>query len=214
MTEATELRKLQCFRFRPELSIAEEEVVVLYLCRTTLFWNYIVQAMDKSARRYISQPQSEASTAAFLDKLAELYKSVVDGNGSDIHARWRTYIPMIRELPRSVLQNRIHDMAESYGTAKAHYGIPRENATKLPKVKTVSSTQSVRFDEDQYTIVDDRVIVKSPFPFDIQLPGLSGKIEEGVKYTFSITKRRSNPEEAIGPVSQNMTYVFTFKQVS
>lgn len=204
---------LDCIRFRSELSPENEKSVKEYLSRTTLFWNYIVQAVAKEARSFIKETNSLDADECFLDKVLYHFNLLTKGNIEAITPKWRRYVSTIRELPLPVLQHRLKDLVEAYETAKQHVGKEIKNPTRLPKNKSGASSQSVRFGADGYRVSGDWVIVNQPFEVRIYLEELSTKLNPSKRYTFSITKRQSVQDIEKGPAPEGAKYVFTFKEV-
>lgn len=204
--------ELECLRFRSELSSEQEESVKQYLSRTTLLWNYIVQAMTRDARNYVKEPASNESDQVFLDKVLKHFELITEGDIEKVENKWKRFVAQLRELPLSVLYQRLRDLVEAYETAKKHYGSDIKNPTRLPKNKTVNSSQSARFNPNTFLINGDVVSIEAPFKLELKLDGLNEKLNPLKHYTFSITKRQVSFEDDVGPTPKNTSYVFTFKE--
>jgi len=205
--------ELECHRFRSELSSVQEESVKCYLSRTTLLWNYIVQAMTQDAREFVKEPASEASDVVFFTKLMAHFDLITTGDIGKVENKWKKFVSQLRELPQSVLIHRLKDLVWAYETAKKHYSSDIKNPTRLPKNKTVNSSQSVRFSPTHFTINGDMVTIEAPFKFEIMLSGLNEKRDPDKLYTFSITRRQVSFEEDMGPAPKSTSYVFTLKEI-
>lgn len=152
-------------RFYVELDEKSKKDVRFLLRQTTNLWNCMVTHIGESVLETI-RSQDNVSSEAIMGSVDELvhiaYRILILGQDLGVDFRindyWHQRVAYIRKIPRSVQENRIHDLIQSYRYAHFKYmmGSPYPY---VPGIKIAGSTETARFNAGQWRLDGNMITI-------------------------------------------------------
>lgn len=211
--------KLNCVliktALKPEAKVAVDES----LSRTSLFWNFMIHHTTKIVEAYLLEPTSTTSDLKLDQAFQAVFNCLVKQKMNSecqaiIDPDWEKFLPTINVMKPSVLKNRLNDLIVSYHRCKGAICEGKPELSNVPRRKTTSSSQSIRFDSEDFMIIGSSIHVDTWFaPFILEVPNL--EVSPRKAYTLSITKKAKHKEpEVFGPTGVNdQLYTITLREV-
>lgn len=181
----------------------QKESVKFYLHRTTLLWNCMVFHLQEYIKEYFSKTPEEEPDEVMEKMLGLMYETLVHQKVFEIpyviEERWQNALVKIRELPCSVMKNRISDMVKLYSVGRKRMLEFGESPDRIiPQTKNNRSSQSIRFGSGEYTIRGDTIIVHGPRRLEFKVPELDATaIQRNSDLTITSKRRRLDSVEMV-----------------
>jgi len=178
-----------------------------------LFWNFCVDHLSFAATEYMRSSDSDKETERFrkrADELMELATMASSGEldttkpGQAIIEEWLPFTGQMFELPESILRNRLNDLVAAYISVKDSIHGEGPSGTGMPRRKTDTSSQSMRFESTDFEIKGLSLILKHPYPIVFLIPELA-TLKLKTPYTLSITRRALMGTGKFGPAEKEDT---------
>lgn len=202
MTKTPSSRYL--WRTKARLTVEQTEEIDQYLLRATLFWNFMIDRLAPHIDAFLKHPVLDAAAKDLEEKALTIYETARQECHTlatllEMGDKWRPYFSTIFALPDSVLKMRLFDLLSAYKMAHSEQG-SKIKVSGIPRRKDASSTQSVRFGSDEFSIVGDELRIHSAYPIMLKIDAFKhAPVAEGL--TLSVTRKPVPlPSKRFGPV--------------
>lgn len=151
-----------------------------YLSRTTFLWNYLVEATQLVYDNYLLACQKSGQSKETDDALeAQVWAHFEDIYRTDydkvIPEKWLSFIECVRELPRSMTEQRLIELISAYKSSAVADTDGSVDLRNRPRRKTARSGQSAVFNTGEFTVTSENQVRCEACPgqvVEIPLTGL------------------------------------------
>lgn len=179
--------------------------IAYYLSRTTFLWNYLIDATQAVFDDYLIEHRQNGSSQALDDSLETkvwaCFEDIYRDDYKDlIPSQWHSFIEMVRDLPRSMTEQRMAELLIAYKSSALAEQDTSLSHRNRPRRKTGKSAQSATFLPKDFKIRDNFVTCEAVpgYPVDIPLTGLMRHVSDVVTEDRILKIMVVKPHEAVG----------------
>lgn len=203
-------------RYYVQFDEEQKKGIQKLLRQTSNLWNCVIEHLGDYPDEYLSNPPSEEEDHRLECMIQMCYEVLVHkkdvGINFKVSPEWEERLKLIRELPNTVLRNRIDDLITGYQMAKRRKLSGSQNIA-LPTKKSRSSNQTVRFEPSDYMVTHNtvRILGKEPIEFEVKN---FAQIDFSRPYSLTITNKRPGrmkDDYGPSPVEKSNYFITLFR---